>query len=117
MYQPYEMLRNLAPREMTASQQREAEEQRGQTVAAVTRWGRRVGAQVHAVAALPVRRGHQPAAFRKARRRAPYRALQGIHYRGICAPDRRAGGVAVAACRIARRSSSVVPPQTPERMP
>lgn len=77
MYQPYVMLRPLAPGEMTVSQEREAADQRGQIVAAVTRWGHRVAAQVHAVAVLPPRHGHQPAASRKAgsaRRRAPYRA-------------------------------------------
>jgi hypothetical protein len=74
---PYQMLRNLAPREMTADQQREADEQLGQIAAAVARSGRRVTAQVHAVSALAARDGHQRPAFRKsgpARRRAAHRA-------------------------------------------
>jgi hypothetical protein len=56
MYLPYLMLRNLAPRGMTAGEQREADEQLGQITAAVARWGRRVAAQAHAVAALPDRK-------------------------------------------------------------
>jgi hypothetical protein len=52
VYLPYQMQRNLAPREMTANQQREADEQLGQLAAAVTRWGHRVAARVHAAAAL-----------------------------------------------------------------
>ncbi len=51
MYLSYQMLSNLAPREMTAGEQRETDEQLGQIVAAVTRWGHRVTARVHAAAA------------------------------------------------------------------
>ena len=54
---PYQMLHNLTPREMTASQQREADEQLGQITAAVTRYGHRIGARVHAVATLTARQG------------------------------------------------------------
>ena len=77
MYLPYVMLRNLAPPEMTPAEQREADEQLGQTAAALARYGHRVAARVHAAAALAARDGHQRAAFRKtgpARRRAAYRA-------------------------------------------
>jgi hypothetical protein len=77
MYVPDQMLRNLAPRELTAGQQREADEQLGQISASVTRYVHRVAARVHAVAAPTGRDGHPPSAFRKAgpaRRRAPYRA-------------------------------------------
>jgi hypothetical protein len=77
VYLSYQMLSNLAPREMTSCEQREADEQLGQIAARVTRWGHRVAAHVHAVAARPDRHGHQPAAFRKARpapRHGPYRA-------------------------------------------
>jgi hypothetical protein len=66
MYQSYEILRNLAPRETTADQQREADEQRGQIAAAVARWAHRVVSQVHATTVLPARHEHQPTAFRKA---------------------------------------------------
>ena len=55
MYLSDQMLRNLAPREMTASQQRESDEYLGQITAAMARWSHRVAAQVHAVAALPSR--------------------------------------------------------------
>ena len=77
MYLSDQMLRNLTPREMTASQQRESDEQLGQIAAALTRWGHRVTAQVHAAAARPGRHGHQPTVFRKAGpalRRAAHRA-------------------------------------------
>ena len=77
MFLPDQMLRNLTPREMTAHEQREADEQRGQVAAAVARCSHRVAARVHAATALAGRDGHQPAAFRKAgpaRRRAAHRA-------------------------------------------
>jgi hypothetical protein len=77
VYLPDQMLRNLTPREMTAGEQRKADEQRGQIAAAVARWVHRVAAQAHAVATLPARPGHQSEAFRKAAPapcRAPYRA-------------------------------------------
>jgi hypothetical protein len=45
VYQPYVMLRNLAPRDMTRGEQREADEQLGQLAAAVARWGDRVAAR------------------------------------------------------------------------
>jgi hypothetical protein len=63
MYLPYQLLRNLVPYEMTASQQREADEQQGQIAAAVARRGHRVAAQVHALAA---RDRYQRVTFRKA---------------------------------------------------
>jgi hypothetical protein len=63
MYLPYQLLRNLVPYEMTASQQREADEQQGQIAAAVARRGHRMAVQVHARAAGD---RHQRAAFRKA---------------------------------------------------
>jgi hypothetical protein len=53
VYLSYQMLSNLAPREMTADEQREIDEQLGQLAAAVARWGHRVAAQVHAVAGSP----------------------------------------------------------------
>jgi hypothetical protein len=65
MYLPYEMLRNLSSREITADEQRKADEQQGQIAAAVARRGHRVAAKVHAVAVLAARDGHQRAAFRK----------------------------------------------------
>ena len=74
VYQPYQMLSNLAPREMTADQQRAVDEQRGQVAAAVARWVQRVVSQVPAATALPARHEHRPTAFRNAspaRRRAP----------------------------------------------
>ena len=77
MYLSDQMLRNLTPREMTASQQRESDVQLGQATAALTRWGRRLAAQLHAAAARPARHGHRPTVFRKAgpvRHRAPHRA-------------------------------------------
>jgi len=78
MYLPYQMLRNLAPREMTAREQREGDEQRGQIAAAVARRSHRVAVRVHAVSGPAGRDdGHQPTAFRKAgstRRRAAHRA-------------------------------------------
>ena len=61
MYLSYQMLCNLAPREMTASQSREADEQLGRITAAVARWSHRVAAQVHFAAAMPVRHAHQRA--------------------------------------------------------
>jgi hypothetical protein len=77
VYFSYLMLRNLAPRGMTAGEQREADEQLGQIAAAAARWGHRLAAQVHAVAAQPPPDRHRPAARRRAgpaRRRVPYRA-------------------------------------------
>ena len=77
MYLPYQMLRNLAPREVTAREQREGDEQRGQIAAAVARRSHRVAARVHAMSGLAGRDGHQPAPFRKAgstRHRAVHRA-------------------------------------------
>ena len=77
MYLSHEMLSNLAPREMTASEQRQADEQLGQVAAAVARWGHRLAAQIHAAATLPAQGGQRPTAFRKAglaRRRASYSA-------------------------------------------
>jgi hypothetical protein len=71
VYTPYVMLRNLGPREMTAREQREADEQLGRNVAALAGWGHRVAARVHRVAALAARNGHRRAAFRKAPGRAP----------------------------------------------
>jgi hypothetical protein len=56
---PYQMLRNLAPREMTAGQQREADEQLGKIAAAVARSGHRVAGPVQGVPVLPARNGHQ----------------------------------------------------------
>ena len=76
MYLPYQMMSNLAPHEMTADQQREADEQLGQIIAGVARSGHRVAAQVHAAAALAAWDGHQRPTFRKAgwtRRRPPHR--------------------------------------------
>ena len=55
MYLPDQMVLNLAPREMTADQQRQADEQLGQITAAVARWSYRVAAQLHAAAAPPAR--------------------------------------------------------------
>jgi hypothetical protein len=77
MFLPYQMLRNLAPREMTAREQREADEQWGQIAAAVARRSHHVAVRVHAVSGLDGRDGHQPATFRKAGstpRRAAHRA-------------------------------------------
>jgi hypothetical protein len=83
MYLSHQMLSNLTPRQMTAGEQREADEQRGQIAAAAARWGRRVAARVHAAAARPdrpdrpARHPHPQAAFRKAGpapHRSPYRA-------------------------------------------
>ena len=77
MYLPYQMLRNLAPREVTAREQREGDEQRGQIAAAVARRSHRVTARVHAMSGLAGRDGHQSTPFRKAsstRRRAAHRA-------------------------------------------
>ena len=77
MYLSDQMLRNLTPQEITASQQRESDQQLGQATAALTRWGHRLAAQLHAAAVRPVRPGHQPTFFRKAgpaRHRAPHRA-------------------------------------------
>ena len=77
MYLSDQMLRNMTPREMTASQQRESDEQLGQITATAARWSQRVAAQIHAVAVRPARHGHQLTAFRKAgpaRCRAPHRA-------------------------------------------
>jgi hypothetical protein len=74
MYQPYQMLSNLAPREMTADQQRRVDEQRGQVAAAVARWVQRFVCQVPGATVLPARHEHQAATFRKAspaRRCAP----------------------------------------------
>jgi hypothetical protein len=74
MYPSYQMLSNLTPREMTAIEQREGDEQRGQVAAALARWSHRVVAQVHALAIQPARHRRQQAAFRKAcpaPRRAP----------------------------------------------
>jgi hypothetical protein len=71
------MLSNLAPREMTAREQREADEQRGQIAAAVARRSHHVAARVHAMSGLAGRDGHQPTPFRKAgstRHRAVHRA-------------------------------------------
>ena len=71
MYLPYQMLRNLAPREVTAR------EQRGQIAAAMARRSHRVAVRVHAVSGLAGRDGHQSTPFRKAsstRRRAAHRA-------------------------------------------
>lgn len=77
MFLPYQMLHNLVPQEMTAREQREADEQRGQIAAAVARRSHRVAVRVHAVSGLAGRDGHQPTAFRKAgstRHRAAHRA-------------------------------------------
>jgi hypothetical protein len=80
MFLPYQMLRNLAPREITAREQREGDEQRGQIAAAVARRSHHVTARVHAMSGLAGRDGPQPTAVRKAgstRRRAAYRAWHG----------------------------------------
>ena len=54
MYIPYLMLRSLMPAEMTADEQRAADEQLGRIVAALARRGRRVAARSRELAA----RGH-----------------------------------------------------------
>jgi hypothetical protein len=59
MYQPLLMLRTLGPQDMTAAQQREADEQLGQNVAAAARRGRRLAARAHAVTTKPVRAGRR----------------------------------------------------------
>jgi hypothetical protein len=77
MYLPYQILRNLAPREMTVREQRETDEQRGQIAAAVSRRSHHVADRVYAMSGLAGRDGHQPTPFRKAgstRRRAMHRA-------------------------------------------
>jgi hypothetical protein len=77
MFLPYQMLRNLAPREMTAREQRETDEQLGQIAAAVSRRSHHIAVRVHAMSGLAGRDGHQPTAFRKAgstRRHAAHRA-------------------------------------------
>jgi hypothetical protein len=68
VYLSYEILRNLQPREMTAGEQREADEQLGETAAAAARWCHRVAARVHAVAALAARDGHRQPALAVRRR-------------------------------------------------
>jgi hypothetical protein len=76
VYLPYLMLRTLTPWDMTAAQQREADEQLGEIAAAASRCSRRAAARTLAVATMPVRRGRQPADFRNngSARRAPRRA-------------------------------------------
>jgi hypothetical protein len=59
MWFSYLMLRNLVPEGMTATEQRMADEQLGETAAALARVTWRIAARAHAVAALPARRGHQ----------------------------------------------------------
>jgi hypothetical protein len=77
MYFSDQMLRNLTHREMTAAGQREADEQLGQIVAAVARWGHRVATRgMPRVPCLPGTGTSRPP-YRKAglvRRHAPYRA-------------------------------------------
>jgi hypothetical protein len=65
MYLPYQMLRHLAHQDMTAAEQREADEEPGRIAAAVTRSGRRVTERVPAMAALPAVTGRLWVIFRK----------------------------------------------------
>jgi hypothetical protein len=65
MYMPDQMLRNLAPREMTAAEQREADEQRGQIAAAVARWGHRVAVRARAIALPAARAGTSARPFER----------------------------------------------------
>jgi len=74
MYQPYLMLRTLGSPDMTAAQQREADDQLGQTVAAMARRGRRLAARAHAVATMPVRAGRQLTAHTRAFDRSAVRS-------------------------------------------
>ena len=55
MFQPSLMLRPLSPQNTTATQQREADEQLGEIVAAVVRRTHPVAARAHAVAAMLTR--------------------------------------------------------------
>jgi hypothetical protein len=75
VYLSYLMLRALASSDMTAAQQREADERLGQMAAAVARSRRHAVARVHSVVNVPIRGGHQTASFRKdPARRVPDRA-------------------------------------------
>jgi hypothetical protein len=55
MFQPCLMLRPLTPQNITAAQQREADEQLGEIVAAVVRGTHPIAARAHAVAAMLTR--------------------------------------------------------------
>jgi hypothetical protein len=55
MFQPSLMLRPLTPQNITAAQQREADEQVGEVVAAVARRTHQLAARAHAVAAMLTR--------------------------------------------------------------
>lgn len=120
MYLSDQMLRNLAPRETTASQQRENDEYLGQIAAAMARWSHRVAARVQAVAALPSRHGYQPTAFRKAdptRHRAPHRASNGLaegDAQALCPSGRVTGTVADSASLKYRRGTPVAGPPSPD---
>jgi hypothetical protein len=70
------MLSVLAPSDLTAAQQRAADEQLGQMAAALMRSQRRVAARTHAITAIPGRAKPRSAVFRKSHpaRRAAGRA-------------------------------------------
>lgn len=75
MYLPYQMLRNLAPREVTAREQREGDEQRGQIAAAVARRSHRVAVRVHAVSGLAGRDGTSRRPFERPARHGAVRRI------------------------------------------
>jgi hypothetical protein len=62
MYVTLMMLRALAPEDMTAAQQREADEQLGKAAAALARSRHRLAGRMRAVATTRSRAGHQSAA-------------------------------------------------------
>jgi len=55
MFQPSLMLRPLTPQNITAAEQREADEQLGEVVAAVARHAHQFAVRAHGVAALLTR--------------------------------------------------------------
>jgi hypothetical protein len=65
MYVSYQVLRSLAGDGMTAAEQREADEQLGRTVAALSRSRRRFAARTRALAGALAPAGHGAAGFRK----------------------------------------------------
>jgi hypothetical protein len=63
VFQPYLMLRTLAPQNMTAAQQREIDEQLGQVAAAVARCPGDLYQRAHALATRPGRDRRHPVAL------------------------------------------------------
>ena len=65
MYPTYLALRDRAPGDMSAIEQREADAQLGLLAAAVSQLANRIRAGVHGAADVLARAGHQSALFRK----------------------------------------------------